>query len=77
MGFEVKAMTTHADEYKVKMKAREVASKLAYAQQNGLRPGTMMVVMDIDNGVAYVYWREGIVSARLNRNWNFLAQVEL
>jgi hypothetical protein len=76
-GFEVKTVTTHATEYKVAMKSHEVQEKRAYAQERGLLPATMIVVLDADAGEAHAYWREGIANGRLNDTWNYAGTVNL
>ncbi len=79
-GFEVKTMTVNAQEYKVKMKASEVDEKLAYAKENGLKPATMMVVLDSKKGKAWAFWRKGLGNCRLSGNgagWNYLGKVDV
>lgn len=78
-GFEIKALTTRSSEYKIKMKAAEVASKVKYAKANGLKPAMMMVVMDMSKKQAFVYWRKGIGNYRLTNNgeWNHMGIVSI
>jgi hypothetical protein len=78
-GFEVKVVTTAASELKIKPKKHEVASKVAYAQENGLTAASMIVVVDVDAKRAWAYWREGIGAYRLTREppWHFMGSLEL
>jgi hypothetical protein len=76
--FEVKLVTTQADEYKIKMKASEVAEKEAYARKHGYTPGVIMVVMDTAAQRAQVYWRLGVGNYRLSAtstDWNYMGAV--
>jgi hypothetical protein len=76
--YEVKTVTTDALEYKIKMKAAEVKSKLSYARRNGFIPGMIMLVMDRKSGTAYAYRRSGIGNYRLtSKDWIFMGQVSL
>lgn len=80
--FEVKACTTNAKEYKAKPKKAEVASKNAYAKKHGLKPATMIAVVDSKAGQIHAYWREGIGAYRLDpndggKNWNFMGTVKI
>jgi len=74
-GFEVKSCARTAKEYKAKPKKREAEEKRAAAIEHGLKPGTMIVV--VDEAVGYVYWREGIGAFRLTSEWQFGGTVEL
>ncbi len=75
--YELKAVTTNAKEYKIKMKAKEVASKLRYAKEHGYIPGMMMLVIDRESGVARAYRKEGIGNFRLTdeTSWTFMGRV--
>jgi SPP1 gp7 family putative phage head morphogenesis protein len=64
-GYEVKAVTEEAAEYKAKPKASEVAAKLAYAKAHHLVPHTMVVVYSQHEGKLYVYSHPGIGAYRL------------
>jgi hypothetical protein len=78
IAFEVKTLTTEASEYKIKMKKSEVESKRKYAKENGYKPGVIILVLDLDNRAAHVYWREGIGNYRLtpkSRLWNYMGSV--
>lgn len=79
--FEVKGVTAGSTEYKIKMKASELEGKQKYADDNGLRAGSMIVVLDIDERVAYAYWREGLGNFRLTpgnkESWNFMGKVKI
>lgn len=79
-GFEIKACTTAATEYKCKPKAHEVREKLAYAKKEGLKPATMIMVLDPAKKAAYAYWQPGIGAFRLGGSqgsWRYLGQVRL
>lgn len=78
-GFEVKTYTTDSTEYKVRMKASEVESKLRYAKEKGLKPAVAMVVMDARSGRAQVYWREGIGNYRLSEasGWKYMGEARV
>jgi hypothetical protein len=80
-GFEVKAVTTESSEYKVKMKGHEQKGKIDYAKSIGVKPATMVVVMDYKKGVAHAYWKEGIGNFRLNPkvqgDWKFMGSVSV
>lgn len=75
-GFEVKACTTAASEYRAKLKSRERLSKLAEAEELGLLPATVMVVVP-PCGTGHAYWREGIGSFRLGRGWSYSGEVRV
>jgi hypothetical protein len=72
---EVKAITREACEYKAKPKKREVAEKLAAAEELGLDPALVIVVVDGDTG--WVYLRPGIGAYRLTKHFEYLGQVAL
>ena len=75
-GFEIKTVTTASQQYKVRMKKAEVESKKRYAEENNLDGGVMIVVLDAEDGKAYVYWREGIGSYELSEaKWNHMGVV--
>jgi len=80
MAFELKAVTTASTEYKVRMKAKEAASKRAYAKRNKLKAGVMIMVMDTKARRAYTYWRNGIGQYRLSKGnlseWNYMGSVK-
>jgi hypothetical protein len=78
--FEVKTVTTGSTEYKIKMKGHELRGKLRHARQNGLTPGSIILVMDVQRHRAYGYWREGIGNYRLvpgghAQGWHYLGEV--
>jgi hypothetical protein len=76
--YEVKTVTTDAKEYKIKMKAAEVKSKVAYARRNKLEPGMIMLIMDRKSNRAYAYKRSGIGSYRLTeKDWHFMGMVRV
>jgi hypothetical protein len=82
-GFEVKACTTEAAEYKAKMRAHDASSKRAYARKNGLKPATAIVVLDFEQQRYHVYWREGVGNYRLGDHpggedgWKFMGTGKL
>ena len=81
-GFEVKALTTDAAEYKVKMKSHEQKGKLEHAKRLGVKPATMIVVMDYAKGEAHAYWREGIGNFRLTpgrgqKEWSYMGTAKV
>lgn len=69
--FEVKARTTHGTEYKYGFTKAAREKKLAAAAKEGLNPHTMIVVVDPDAQTASAYWRTGLSSSRLSRQWNY------
>ncbi len=76
--YEVKTITTDAKEFKIKMKAAEVESKLAYAKANGYKPGMIMLVIDRKTNTGYAYKRDGIGSYRLNdKDWQFMGRLKV
>jgi len=75
-GFEVKACTTAAREYRAKLKSRERLSKLAEADELGLVPATIIVVVP-PCGTGHAYWREGVGSFRLGRSWHYAGGVRV
>jgi hypothetical protein len=73
---EARAVTRACNEYKIRLKPKQLAARNAAALAAGLTPTLVMVVIDQpgedDVRKGYVYWREGIGSFRLNRrSWNF------
>jgi len=81
IAFEIKAVTTAAKEYKAKPKAAEMESKRAYAEKHGLKPATMIAVVDTEKNKVHAYWREGIgafslTSTNLDK-WNYAGTVSL
>ena len=78
-GFEVKCFTTKAKAFKVGMKSHEVQSKLKYAEENGLRPAIMMVILNLDKGEAHAYVHDGIGNFRLSggekQGWKYIGSV--
>ena len=77
--WEVKACSVFAGEYKMKLKRSEVLAKLAAAARRGLRPGSIIAVVD-EADVAWAYARDGIGSFRLTgpeRGWRFLGSQKL
>lgn len=79
--FEVKSHTVDATEYKIKMRASEMEEKLKYAADNGLKVGSIIVVVDAAEKCAYVYWRNGLGNFRLTpgtkSDWNFMGRANL
>jgi hypothetical protein len=79
-GYEVKAVSTSATEYKAKPKKHEVAEKLAYAKKHGLDPRTMIVVYSPTERRIYVYSKPGIGAYRLTgprQGWTFHGTIPL
>lgn len=79
-GYEVKAVSSMADEYKAKPKAREIASKKAYAAEHGLAPHTMIVVYHPEEKQLYAYSKPGIGAYRLTNEgngWKFHGTIPL
>ena len=75
-GFEVKACTRQATEYKVKPGKKDRLRKAAAAIEAGLDPATVMVIVDGPDG--YVYWRPGFGAYRLQRQgWKYAGLLEL
>ena len=72
---EVKACTRQAREYKVKPKKAEVERKQQAATEAGLRPATVMVV--VDDEIGHVYWREGLGAFRLTPAFAYAGTVAL
>jgi hypothetical protein len=75
-GFEVKAVTTAAKEFKAKPKKAEVASKVKEAKARGLKPGMMIVVVE-PNGTAMVYWKNGIGAYRVSSSMNYSGTIKV
>jgi len=75
--YEIKTITTDAKEYKIKMKAHEVESKLAYAKKNGYKAGMIMLIVDTKTKTGYAYKRQGIGNYRLNKEWTFMGKIRL
>jgi hypothetical protein len=77
-GYEVKAVTREASEYKAKPKASEVASKVKYAEEHNLTPHTMIVVHDSESRMLYAYSKPGIGAYRLTtaaNGWSFHGKI--
>lgn len=75
-GFEVKACTTAAREYRAKPKSHEKKAKVREAEELGLVPGTMIVVVGED-GTAHVYWKQGIGSYRVGPSMNYAGRIRV
>lgn len=75
-GFEVKAVTTAAKEYKAKPKKHEVEEKRREAVERGLKPGMMIVVVEPD-GNALVYWKDGIGAYRVSPSMHYAGSVKV
>jgi len=77
--FEVKAVTTESSEYKIKMKGHELRGKERYARLKGLKPASMIVVMDYKKGEAHAYWRKGLGNYRLSNSpeWNYMGTAKV
>lgn len=75
--YEIKTITTDAKEYKIKMKAHEVESKLAYAKAHGYKAGMIMLIVDTKTKTGYAYKRPGIGNYRLNKEWTFMGKLKL
>jgi hypothetical protein len=78
--FEVKTVTTGSTEYKIKVQAHEKRGKIRHARQNGLTPGSLILVMDVTRGRGHAYRREGIGNYRLvpggyAQGWHYLGEV--
>ena len=82
---EVKTRLTTATEYRVGMKTGggkdkidEIGPKLAWARENGKKPGLMIVVYDEKTRIGYCYFRPGIENGRLSEEngWQFVGTVD-
>jgi hypothetical protein len=79
-GYEVKAVSTSAKEYKAKPAKDAVERKVAYAKANGINPHTMVVVYSPEDKQLYVYSKPGIGAYRLtnpSQGWKFHGTVPL
>jgi hypothetical protein len=79
-GYEVKAASSTATEYKAKLKASEVASKRAYAEEHGLVPHTLIAVYDPQHKELLAYSHPGIGAYRLTseaQGWSYHGSVPL
>lgn len=77
-GYELKAVTQAATEYKSKPKKHEVDEKRAYAAEHGLTPHTMIGVYSPDEKAVHVYSHEGIGAFRLTdqaHGWHYHGHV--
>lgn len=67
-GFEVKTINAGAKNQRVAMKPEEVASKIAYAADNGLKPGVLVQVAYPDQGrIKLFVYEDGISSKMVSR----------
>lgn len=78
--YELKACSVEATSYKSGPKKHEIAGKKRYARMHGLKPATMVLVVDVEKGTAHAYWQPGIVAKKLEaRNldeWHYAGSVE-
>jgi 8-oxo-dGTP pyrophosphatase MutT (NUDIX family)/2'-5' RNA ligase len=73
-GYEVKAVSQAASEYKAKPKHNEIEGKKQYAAEHGLKPHTMIVVYEPGARQMHVYSKEGIGAYRLTdeaHGWHY------
>jgi GNAT superfamily N-acetyltransferase len=73
-GYELKAVTQAAEEYKSKPKKAEVESKRAYAEEHHLQPHTMIAVYAPGERRVHVYSKPGIGAYRLTdeaHGWSY------
>lgn len=78
-GFEVKAVSVQATEYKATPKKHEIAQKEQYAKQLGVKPALAIVVLDREAGRAHIYKRDGLATGKLSKNtgWDYIGTVSI
>jgi hypothetical protein len=74
--FDVTACSTHASEYKTKIKKSETKDKIAYAELNEAKPNSMITVVDFEKKKIHIYWRDGIGSFTLkSTEWHYAGTI--